>query len=167
MPVIETARLALVPLTLEVVEAAMHDRDELGQLLSIHVPLEWPGADFQEVLPIVADTLRRNPACSEWSRLIAQRIDGTAIGSMGFLQMPDETGTVEIGYSLIPEYRGYGYATEAGKALVEWAFGQPGVRRVIAECEKDNTASARVLEKLGMKYISQEGDLLKWEMHRE
>ncbi len=161
---IETARLSLVPLTLEMVEAATHDKGRLGQLISMRVPPAWPGADFEEVLPIVADGLRSNPAYSDWTRIIAHKSDGAAIGSMGFLQMPDETGTVEIGYGLIPDYRGYGYATEAAKALVEWALAQPGVRRVVAECNRDNTASVRVLEKLGMHRLSDEDEPIKWEL---
>jgi RimJ/RimL family protein N-acetyltransferase len=47
------------------------------------------------------------------------------------------------------DFRNRGYATEAAKALVEWAFEQPGVKRITAHCDQDNVASHRVVEKAG------------------
>lgn len=74
--------------------------------------------------------------------------DGARIGDLGFKGYPPE-GNVEIGYGLLPEYWGRGYATEAVCAAVEWALKQPGVTAVEAETEPDNAASQRVLEKAG------------------
>lgn len=58
-------------------------------------------------------------------------------------------GAVEIGYGINPGYEGKGFATEAAKALTEWAFLQQGVYFIEAETAPDNKASGRVLEKLG------------------
>lgn len=54
---------------------------------------------------------------------------------------------------------GLGYATEAARALVDWALGQPRVFRIWTLCDVENTASARVLEKLG---LAREGVLKRW-----
>ncbi len=48
------------------------------------------------------------------------------------------------------DFRNRGYATEAARALVEWAFKQPGVARITAHCDQDNVASRRVVEKAGL-----------------
>jgi RimJ/RimL family protein N-acetyltransferase len=56
---------------------------------------------------------------------------------------------VEIGYSVLPEFRGEGLATEMVAGLVEWAKHQPAVRQIEAETAVDNEASIRVLEKTG------------------
>ncbi|PYN54259.1 MAG: GNAT family N-acetyltransferase, partial [Candidatus Rokuibacteriota bacterium] len=69
---------------------------------------------------------------------------------------------VDIGYALGSAYWHHGYATEAGQAVVAWASDLPGIYRVWAFCDVDNTASARVLEKLGM---SREGVLRRWIIH--
>ncbi len=76
------------------------------------------------------------------------RKDGANIGNLSFKGIPED-GIVEIGYGIAEEYRGYGYATEALEAILEWAFDQPGVTTVAAETEPDNAASRRVLEKCG------------------
>ena len=74
--------------------------------------------------------------------------DGTHIGDLCF-KGPGTNGTVEIGYGVLEEYQGHGYAAEAVGAAVSWALQQPGVNRVEAETEPDNRASQRVLEKCG------------------
>ncbi|MFB9310630.1 RimJ/RimL family protein N-acetyltransferase [Agromyces hippuratus] len=56
-----------------------------------------------------------------------------------------------IGYILDPAHAGNGYATEIARALLDLAFGDLGVHRVTAGCFADNTASWRIMEKLGMR----------------
>ena len=56
-----------------------------------------------------------------------------------------------MGYEIAPDYWGHGYATEAAQAMLGLAFGHLHLERVYASCVADNTASAHVLEKLGMR----------------
>ncbi|MEO3807007.1 GNAT family N-acetyltransferase [Nonomuraea sp. B1E8] len=58
----------------------------------------------------------------------------------------------EIGYVLHPGHHGHGYAPEAGRALLRLAFDGLGLHRVVGRLDAANTASARVLEKLGMRH---------------
>ncbi len=55
-----------------------------------------------------------------------------------------------LGYIINRHYWGNGYATEAAKAMVEFAFGELGVHRIYSDCHPENAASIRVLEKVGM-----------------
>ncbi|WP_319946950.1 GNAT family N-acetyltransferase [Paenibacillus caseinilyticus] len=57
----------------------------------------------------------------------------------------------EIGYCFHPRYWGKGYASEASGALLRLAFGELGIHRVYATCRPANTASSRVLQRIGMK----------------
>ena len=57
----------------------------------------------------------------------------------------------ELGYVLERPCWGRGYVTEAAKALVDWALGEPTIYRVWAVCDVEHRASARVLEKMGME----------------
>jgi RimJ/RimL family protein N-acetyltransferase len=57
----------------------------------------------------------------------------------------------EIGFMLHPDHQGHGYATEAAEAILELAFDTYGLHRVFGRVEPRNTASARVLERLGMR----------------
>ncbi len=60
-------------------------------------------------------------------------------------------GTAEIGYVFSPTVSGRGFATESCRALLRLAFGDLGVHRVIGRLDARNTASAGVLERLGMR----------------
>ncbi|MBQ9907071.1 MAG: GNAT family N-acetyltransferase [Oscillospiraceae bacterium] len=77
-----------------------------------------------------------------------ERKDGTHIGELCFKGLSAD-GIAEIGYGISEEYRNSGYAAEAVKAVLEWAFSHPEVTAVEAETDSDNTASKRVLEKCG------------------
>ena len=71
---------------------------------------------------------------------------------------------VEMGYSIIPEYRTHGYATEMAHRLITWALQEQGIKVITAECLKDNLGSIKVLEKVGMRRLEPEGAMLKWEL---
>jgi ribosomal-protein-alanine N-acetyltransferase len=90
-----------------------------------------------------------------WYFVLHNKVAGrrVLIGDGGFKGPPDDEGTVEIGYSLLPPYRNKGYTTEAVKALVSWTFQHPQMTRVIAEARPGNTASVRVLQKAGFTEI--------------
>lgn len=64
-----------------------------------------------------------------------------------------ETNPLEIGWRLIPEAQGRGYATEAGRAAMNFGFDQIGENRLMAVADPENTASTRVMERLGMRYL--------------
>jgi RimJ/RimL family protein N-acetyltransferase len=81
--------------------------------------------------------------------VIAEKSTGLAVGTIGFFGPPDETGQVMVGYGLVPSARGRGYATEALKSLVDYAFAEPSVHRIVADPLRDNRASHNVLEKAG------------------
>jgi len=53
-------------------------------------------------------------------------------GTVGFKGKPRD-GSCEIGYTLLPGFEGFGYATEAAQRLIEWAFQHPGVEQLTAE----------------------------------
>jgi ribosomal-protein-alanine N-acetyltransferase len=165
MPVIETARLRLVPCSVAAAQAAIADRGELEAELGVRVPAGWPGEDLRDFLPAYGKIVGADAARAGWGIwLMLHPGEQSLVGDIGLKGPPNDAGTVEIGYSVLPAFRGHGYATEAAQALVAWAAAQPGVRRVTAECLEDNPASIRVLEKAGMHCYGREGDALKWEL---
>ena len=87
---------------------------------------------------------------------ITRKDTGALIGNCGVrLKTPDAV-EADIGYELNPEHWGRGYASEAARTMVEFGFTELGVHRIWSWCIADNTASAHVLAKLGMR---QEGRL--------
>lgn len=75
-------------------------------------------------------------------------LSGERVGDLCFKGITED-GTTEIGYGLLPEFWGKGYATEAVIAASRWAIRQPGIRAIEAEAEETNLASQRVLQKAG------------------
>jgi RimJ/RimL family protein N-acetyltransferase len=74
--------------------------------------------------------------------------DGTLIGAMHLRAQPPRA---ELGFNIAKPYWNRGYATEAVRAVTDFAFTLPGIERVQAVCHVDNAASARVLHKAGMR----------------
>ena len=73
------------------------------------------------------------------------------IGHLSFLQTePKAFRTWEIGFIFNPAYQNKGYATEASRALINYAVKELGVHRIVGFCSTENVASWNVLEKCGM-----------------
>jgi RimJ/RimL family protein N-acetyltransferase len=85
--------------------------------------------------------------------------DQHVVGDIGFYGRPDADGAVTLGYGLAPSARGRGYATEALRAVLEWALAQPRVRRVQADTTHANVASQRVMERAGMRLVGTDEQL--------
>jgi ribosomal-protein-alanine N-acetyltransferase len=96
-------------------------------------------------------------------RAIVLKSDGTLIGAVGFAaclapfgQLPSFGGTPhrtsEVGlfWALFPTHWGKGYATEAARAMVSYAFAELELARVVATTESDNLRSIAVMKRLGM-----------------
>ncbi|MCQ1528429.1 GNAT family N-acetyltransferase [Lutispora saccharofermentans] len=83
---------------------------------------------------------------------VIEKESGKIIGHCGlnFVKQNDE---VEVLYALGKEYWGLGYATEAAGAALDFGFDVVGLDRIVAFAKTDNTASKKVIEKIGLKYI--------------
>ncbi|SFI85962.1 GNAT family N-acetyltransferase [Thermoflavimicrobium dichotomicum] len=160
--------IQLIPCSGEIVRLIIdEDRDKLSQRLGAKLPSEWPTQDTRDIAPLFLRDLEADPEMLGWGMWIAiHQKENTVVGDMGFKGKPDESGTVEIGYGIVQSYRNHGYATEAARLLIDWAFSNSAVKKVIAECLIDNAPSIRVLEKLNMQRTVVEGNLQKWELTR-
>ncbi len=85
---------------------------------------------------------------------------GQVIGNAGIRMKTPDAYEADIGYELDPRYWGNGYATEAARRLLAFGFQDLELHRIWAWCLAENVASARVLEKIGMR---QEGRLREHE----
>jgi ribosomal-protein-alanine N-acetyltransferase len=88
---------------------------------------------------------------------LERREDGRIVGRAGFLLWDPETWEIpgdetELGWLLVREHWGRGYATEAALALRDWAFEERGLRRRISLISHENVRSLRVAERIGERY---------------
>jgi ribosomal-protein-alanine N-acetyltransferase len=164
--VIATERLRLVPVSASLAQVAMHDPADLESILGVRVPGGWPGPDYRSALPIIAKAIDIDPSLGEWSRWILEPGERVLVGDIGFKSLPQRDGSAEMGYSIVAPYRRRGYASEATRAMIAWAFRHDAVRRVTASCLNDNAASIRVLQNGGLRQIGRSGPLLDWVIER-
>ena len=86
-----------------------------------------------------------------WMAAVEIGATGAVIGEV-VVHLTWKGRCAEVGYTFAPEQWGKGYATEAATAVVDYLFEQPGITRVFGMLHPDNTASARVLERVGMLF---------------
>jgi len=104
----------------------------------------------QQVVPRLVDEYRRHPGFGLW---VAHTHDDELAGWFHLRQHDDRPlGEVELGYRLRRATWGRGYATEGSRALLHRGFEELGVHTVFAETLTVNTASRRVLEKVGLTH---------------
>jgi ribosomal-protein-alanine N-acetyltransferase len=158
---VRTDRLNIAPLGLAAVEAILAgDASRLERLTDAIFPRPAaPPPYMTEALPVVCERLRVHPdEMAWWNWLIVERETRRAMGSVAFGGKPDPNGAVLIGYAMYPEFERHGYATEAVRAMIGWAFQQPGVKIVRALAPVWNTPALRVAENVGMHPVAADED---------
>lgn len=84
------------------------------------------------------------------------------IGCAGFAEptfLPEIMPAVELGWRFARESWGYGYATEAGRAALDFGLGLLGIPEIVSIHQTENPASGRIMEKLGMRFDREALDL--------
>jgi [ribosomal protein S5]-alanine N-acetyltransferase len=159
-----TERIELRPLPALAAAVLPDDREEASRIIRATLPAEWPLADLLDVLPLQAAASPETERFGIW--LMIERDSVTIVGDIGFIGPPDASGSVELGFSVLPNRRHCEYATEAARAIVDWALSQPGVEVVVASCESDNTPSIRTLESAGFRRTGEAGGQIRWRCDR-
>ena len=156
LPRLETQRLLLRPFTKEdqVLVHRISSDPETTQYLYFWGRIgSTPESDTRRFLEYALNCWEESPIrAREYCVVIKET--GEAIGEGGVEWVKDEPGTAELGWILLPEYRGKGYATEMGRELMRAAFEVWGAARVIAHCDARNAPSYHVMERLGMRLDS-------------
>ena len=145
---IETARLLLTPV------GAEHAAD-LFVLHSDPDVAYWSDAWSPEQAEAAAAEMARQWQTNRVGKWIAhRRSDGTLVGRGGLsLAMVDGRQRLELGWALLSAARRQGFATEIGRAGLDYGFGVLGHDEVVSFTEVQNRASRAVMERLGMTFV--------------
>ncbi len=152
---LESRRMTLVAATTDLVLADLESGVSLAALLNARVADNWPPdlyerESMQYALRQLADGAGQG--WSFWYLIKNTEVEREVVGICGFKGRPDAAGSVEIGYSVLPQYRNLGIATEAVERLVSWAFSHQSVLEVTAETLPHLQQSIRVMKKNGFIY---------------
>jgi RimJ/RimL family protein N-acetyltransferase len=150
VPVVETARLVLRGWRDEDFEAyaAMLADAEVTRYL--HGAVDAAGAWRQMALHAGHWELR---GYGNW--VLERRSDGVLLGRAG-LWRPEGWPGLEVGWTLARHAWGHGYAAEAGRAALEWAWAELDAARVLSIIHPGNARSIRVAERLGMRLLRED-----------
>ena len=124
----------------------------------------WDRTDLEGVLADIVEMSGRSPGePGGWVQFtVEERGGGRIVGDVGLSVADGEPGVIKVGYTIDPAFQGLGYATEAIRALVEYAFEALGAELVRAHASAENAPSIRVAEKVGMRLVERfehrEGD---------
>lgn len=170
-----TKNLELIAATLEHIRAELESPEQLASLLNTQVESGWPPGEYDRNAQKFFHNCYKENGISVigwyvWYAITLPKnyIPSLLIGAGGYFGPPDKDGIVEIGFSIVPSQRQKGYATEIANALVENAFNDNRINKVIAHTTINNKASCKVLEKSGFHYIFNihDPDILLYERHK-
>lgn len=114
------------------------------------------------IIPNVADPSKNYLFCTLWTGI--SKADHQMIGDVCIVGEPNEMGEIEIGYGTYDLFQGKGYMTEMVGGIITWAKTHLAVKSIIAQTDKTNVASFRVLQKNGFLNIVETDTELTWKL---
>ena len=163
---IETERLVLRELLLSDVEGMF----ELDSNPNVHIFLgNNPITDIQESIDQIKNIQQqyKDFGTGRWAVILKETNEFLGWSGIKFItnEINNHKNFYEIGYRFIEKNWGKGYATEAGKAFVDYAFNKLNAKALYAYADAGNKNSRIILEKLGLQYVNSfeyEGETEVW-----
>ena len=146
--IIETERLILREMVIE-------DAQDMLRLHSNHQVQKYTGENVITSLKEIHSKIKEK--CNDyekygfgrWATFLKNGMQFVGWAGLAYLPEFDE---IDLGYRFLPEYWGLGIATEASRAILTYGFDSLKIKKIIAIALKENKASIRVMEKVGMEF---------------
>jgi ribosomal-protein-alanine N-acetyltransferase len=168
IPDITTARLRLVAMTPEMLDADAIDARRLEPMLHARVPAEWPDENWEaHVFDFLRRQLAEHPETAGWVRyVVLAGGDAVLIGTV--CAFPRSEKEAEFGYAILGPWQRRGLATEAARALVEEVFRLEGVTDLVGHTFPHLVGSIRVMERCGMVAdgVGEEAGTVRYRLRR-
>lgn len=164
---IESERLIIRPLTYEQLLKYSNLDDSLEKELNIEKSPRSISPELREaldygIIPNVADDKKNYLFSTLWTLILKE--SNKMVGDVCFKGEPNIDGEIEISYGTHFEFRRKGYMTEAVGEILKWAKMQSNVMKVLANTEKNNLSSQRVLRNNGFSQIIEVDGIIYWEI---
>lgn len=163
---LETERLSLLPLQACSLALSLEDYEKMQTELGLNVTNTILDEEMQYAMKVrlrkVLEDIENYLWLTNWA--IVHKEQNQIIGFIMLKGCPNENGEVIVGYGIEEKYRRNGYATEALKRLTDWVFENPKALCVIADTEKTNVPSHKVLENIGAVKYKEDDELIWWKI---
>ena len=161
VPAIVTSRLELVSMSPSFLEALLAGRPFIAEgIARLALPRGWPDEHDERWLRVRLREMRDDPDTQRWlARAMVIRRDPSRpmAGHIGF-HGPPKDGSLELGYTVIPQHRRQGYAREAAVGMMDWAAREHAINRFLVSISPDNEPSLALAEKMGFQRIGEQMD---------
>jgi RimJ/RimL family protein N-acetyltransferase len=160
LDIIHSSRLELITMSPAFLDSSFRgDLETASRLINLTIPSDWLEAKWLMEMRLIK--MRENPALEPWLlRAVGLRETKTMIGFIGFHTLPGAEylnsyapGSVEFGYTIFPDYRRKGYASEAAQALMDWATREHGITRFVVSISPTNEPSLRLAQKFDFRKV--------------
>lgn len=165
----ETERLKLVPLQSKHLALSLEDYGKMQSDLGLRISKTILDEGMQYAMKVrlrkVLEDTQNYLWLTNWA--IVHKEENVIIGFIMIKGYPNENGEVIVGYGIDEDkYRRNGYATEALKGLTKWIFENPKAMCIIADTEKTNIPSHKVLQKVGAVKYKETDELVWWKIEK-
>jgi [ribosomal protein S5]-alanine N-acetyltransferase len=169
MQKLEAERLELIPLQIHNLELALENYEQLQVNMGLRVSDTILDQEMENAMRIRLKKVLEDPENYLWltNWAIVLKKENQIIGYIMIKGCPNENGEVIVGYGIDEIYRHNGYATEAVKGLIKWIFKNPKALSVIADTEKDNIPSHKVLQNAGALKYKESDELIWWKISKK
>ncbi|HUC80547.1 MAG TPA: GNAT family N-acetyltransferase [Flavisolibacter sp.] len=163
-----TERLVLIPFTINICTNILNNDYSDLELLHLKKGKGWPDEDVLDTLPRIVNNLNKveYPTGYE-SWMIIKNDTLEVIGDLGFKGFNPKEENIDLGYGLIKEERGKGYAVEAVREIIQWAFSTKIVKQITASCSTGNKPSINLLNKFNFIQDRIENEMICWRLDIE
>jgi ribosomal-protein-alanine N-acetyltransferase len=161
VPTIITSRLELASMSPSFLEALLSGRQFIAEGIGrLALPRGWPDEHDERWLRVRLQEMRDDPLLQPWlARAMVLKRDRLRpmVGHIGFHGAPKD-GSLELGYTVIQQYRRQGYAFEAALGMMDWASREHGISRFLVSISPENQPSLALADKMGFKRIGEQVD---------
>lgn len=168
---IKTKRLLLKPLNADELLLELNEPNKLDEKMNLnirHIDVSKQDNHVRKALEYRRKMVMEHPNTYEWYTewAVIEAEKSVIIGGI-MLMSERKSGEVEIGYGIEENYKNNGYMTEAVSELIDWMFKHSeDLIYVVAETEKDNIASQKVIIHAGMTKYKETEDCYWWRIGR-
>jgi RimJ/RimL family protein N-acetyltransferase len=129
-------------------------------IAGLALPPDWPDEHDAHLLRLRLDQMRAGPESQSWlvRAMVLLTEERPMVGHIGFHGPPETIGRAELGYTIFPDQRRRGYASEAAVAMMDWAKREHSVNRFFVSIAPENSASLAMAAKLGFTKVGEQID---------
>ncbi|MBG9456602.1 alanine acetyltransferase [Lysinibacillus sphaericus] len=161
---LSTKRLRVIPLNAKYLELLINEEKTLEIELSVSSNEVFLDEELRQALKFRLSKVLEDEEDYIWytNWVIVSKEKNCIVGGIMLKGLPNELGEVVIGYYTFPQYQGNGYMTDTVRLMKDWLLSQSNVKYVIADTDKNNIASHKVLQKAGAMLYSESEELYFW-----